>query len=105
MKLAELVLVMVPESVEDEHMFSALKYLKIPQRNKLMEMHINVCARGFKSMECNLSSFPYPDAIGRKYCKGGGGGQSKWHFSGEGISLTVLKSGFRQNEKKKNTDA
>ena len=44
MKLAELVLVMVSGSVEDERMFSALKYLKSPQRNKLKEMHINVCA-------------------------------------------------------------
>eukprot|EP00983_Pelagomonas_calceolata_P084446 1156361-Pelagomonas_calceolata.AAC.7 len=65
MKLAELVLVMVPGSVQDERMFFALKYLRSPQRKKLKEMHINVCARGFKSMECNLSSFPYPDAIGR----------------------------------------
>eukprot|EP00983_Pelagomonas_calceolata_P100595 1158588-Pelagomonas_calceolata.AAC.4 len=88
-------------------------------------------------MECNLSSFPYPDAIGSwlgaakkrgRYmgmylkCKGatqcsivskntyylvqraGGGGKVlKWHFSGEGISFEVLKSGFRQNERKKNT--
>eukprot|EP00983_Pelagomonas_calceolata_P014747 468520-Pelagomonas_calceolata.AAC.1 len=64
MKLAELVLVMVPGSVEDERMLSALKCLKSPQRNKLKEMHINVYARGFKSMGCNLSSFPYPDAFG-----------------------------------------
>ena len=44
MKLAELVLVIVPGSVEDERMFSALKYLKSPQPNKSKEMHINVCA-------------------------------------------------------------
>eukprot|EP00952_Eustigmatos_sp_NYUAD-ZCMA_P007579 32031-Eustigmatos_ZCMA.PRE.1 len=56
---------MVPGLVEDEHMFSALKYLRIPQRNSLKEKHINVCARGFKSGEYTLMSFPYPDAIGR----------------------------------------
>eukprot|EP00983_Pelagomonas_calceolata_P011485 370975-Pelagomonas_calceolata.AAC.1 len=32
MKLAELVLVMVPGSVEDERMLSALKYLKSPHQ-------------------------------------------------------------------------
>eukprot|EP00983_Pelagomonas_calceolata_P051699 1142527-Pelagomonas_calceolata.AAC.4 len=56
---------MVPGSVEDERMLSALKYLKSPQRNSLKEMHTNVCARGFKSMEYDFMFFPYPDAIGR----------------------------------------
>ena len=65
MKLAELVLVMVPGSVEDERMFSALKFLKSPQRSSLKEKHINVCARGCKSNEFELMSFPYPDAVGR----------------------------------------
>eukprot|EP00983_Pelagomonas_calceolata_P039782 1137333-Pelagomonas_calceolata.AAC.22 len=65
MKLAELVLVMVPGLVEDERMFSALKYLKNPQRNSLKKKHTDVCARGFKSMEYDLTSFPYSDASGR----------------------------------------
>jgi len=34
-KLAQLVMVMVPGSVEDEQMFSAMKYLEKPQRNSL----------------------------------------------------------------------
>eukprot|EP00983_Pelagomonas_calceolata_P087828 1157046-Pelagomonas_calceolata.AAC.2 len=33
---------MVPGSVEDERMFSALKYLKSPQRSSLKEKHVNV---------------------------------------------------------------
>eukprot|EP00983_Pelagomonas_calceolata_P029608 927563-Pelagomonas_calceolata.AAC.8 len=63
-KLAELMLVMVPYSIEDERMFFALKYLKSPQRNSLKEKHTNVCARGF-IMEYDFMSIPYPDAIGR----------------------------------------
>eukprot|EP00983_Pelagomonas_calceolata_P082765 1156013-Pelagomonas_calceolata.AAC.12 len=90
-------------------------------------MHINVYARGFKSMECNLSSSLYPDAIGRYKDASmppyGGEVQyvlpdyaarpqasrrawlgvkvMKWHFSIKGISLKVMKSGFRQNEEEK----
>eukprot|EP00983_Pelagomonas_calceolata_P002544 85501-Pelagomonas_calceolata.AAC.2 len=59
MKLAELVFVIVPGLVENEHVFSALKRLKSPQRNSLKEKHTNVRARGFKSMEYDLMSFPY----------------------------------------------
>eukprot|EP00983_Pelagomonas_calceolata_P040599 1137682-Pelagomonas_calceolata.AAC.7 len=47
MKLAEFVLVMVPGSVKDEHMFPALKHLKSPQRSSLKEKHTNVFARGW----------------------------------------------------------
>ena len=65
LKFAELVLVMVPGSVEDERMFSALKYLKNPQRNRLKDEHLTACARGFKSPHFSLMSFPYPDAIGK----------------------------------------
>lgn len=65
LKLAELVLVMVPDSVEDERMCSALTYLRNPLRSSLKEKHVNVCAREFKSMESGWMSYPYPDAIGR----------------------------------------
>eukprot|EP00983_Pelagomonas_calceolata_P023663 744905-Pelagomonas_calceolata.AAC.3 len=43
-KLAELVV--MPGSVEDGRKFSALKYLKSPQRNSLKEKHTDMCARG-----------------------------------------------------------
>eukprot|EP00983_Pelagomonas_calceolata_P079588 1154750-Pelagomonas_calceolata.AAC.4 len=56
---------MVPGLVEDKCMFSALNYLKSPQRSSLKEKHINVCAREFKSMKFDFMSYPYPDAIGR----------------------------------------
>ncbi len=53
---------MVPGSVEDERMFSAMKYLRNPQR-KLQQQHLTCCARGFKS-EFSIQSFPYSAAIG-----------------------------------------
>eukprot|EP00983_Pelagomonas_calceolata_P092551 1157680-Pelagomonas_calceolata.AAC.1 len=39
---------------------SALKYLKSPQRNKLKEMHIDVFAQGFQSIECQFEFLPLP---------------------------------------------
>eukprot|EP00983_Pelagomonas_calceolata_P101607 1158713-Pelagomonas_calceolata.AAC.6 len=63
MKLAELVHVMVPGSVKDEHIFSALKDLNGPRCSSLKK-HTNVCAQGLKSKECDFMSFPNPDAIG-----------------------------------------
>ncbi|KAJ9530549.1 hypothetical protein QJQ45_012511 [Haematococcus lacustris] len=43
-KLAELALVMIPGSVEEERMFSTMAYLKDDTRNRLQECHWNVCA-------------------------------------------------------------
>eukprot|EP00983_Pelagomonas_calceolata_P048919 1141274-Pelagomonas_calceolata.AAC.4 len=62
-KLARLVLVVVPGSVGDERMFSAMKYFKNPQRNSLKEQHLTACARRFKSKEFSIASFRYPTAI------------------------------------------
>ena len=62
-KVAELVMVLVPGSVEDEHMFSTLKYFCNPQRNRLHAQHLTSCARGFKSSAFSMESFPYPQAI------------------------------------------
>ena len=57
MKFAEVVLVMVPGSVEDE--FNALKYLKNPQRNSLKEQHLTACAQAFKMQgEHSVISLP-----------------------------------------------
>eukprot|EP00983_Pelagomonas_calceolata_P079779 1154864-Pelagomonas_calceolata.AAC.2 len=42
-----------------------LSWCLSPQRSSLKEKHINVCAQGFKSIELDFMSFPYPDAIGR----------------------------------------
>eukprot|EP00983_Pelagomonas_calceolata_P014117 451166-Pelagomonas_calceolata.AAC.1 len=46
------------------------------------------------------SLLPCREAAGLAVGGRGGGKVLKWHFSGEKISLKVLKSGFRQNEKK-----
>jgi len=51
-------------SGSDERMFSAMKYLKNPQRNRLKEQHLTTCARGFKCKE-SIQSFPFPSAIGK----------------------------------------
>eukprot|EP00983_Pelagomonas_calceolata_P069027 1150195-Pelagomonas_calceolata.AAC.3 len=48
-KLAKLVMVMVPGSVKDEHMYSAKKCLWNPKNNSLKQQHLTCCARGFKS--------------------------------------------------------
>ena len=58
-KLAQLVLVQVHGSCEDERMFSAMSYLKNKYRNKLDEPHLNGVARFFHQQWCNYKSFPY----------------------------------------------
>ena len=63
--LAQLIFVMVPESVEEERMFSAMKYLKNLQRNKLQEKHLTIYARAFHHPRISLSSFPFAKAIRR----------------------------------------
>jgi hypothetical protein len=62
-KLAELVMVMIPGSVEDERMFSTPKYIRNPQRNRLQAQHLTYCAQGFRSSAFSVEVFPYPEAI------------------------------------------
>ena len=62
LKVAELVMVMVPGSV-DERMFSTFKYTRYPQCNRLQAQHLTCCAQGFKSSAFSVKSFPYPGAI------------------------------------------
>ena len=50
-------MVMVPRSVEYERMFSRLKFIPDPQRNRL-NAHLTCCARGFKSSAFGVVSFP-----------------------------------------------
>jgi hypothetical protein len=49
LKLAEAVFVLVPVSVEDERMFSSMKFLKNLQRNRLGQQHLTACARLFSN--------------------------------------------------------
>ena len=55
-KLAQLVLVQVHGSCEDERMFSAMSYLKNKYRNKLDEPHLNLVARFFHQQWCNYNA-------------------------------------------------
>eukprot|EP00983_Pelagomonas_calceolata_P034958 1094438-Pelagomonas_calceolata.AAC.1 len=64
-KLAKPVIVMVPGSVEDECMFSAMKYFQKPQRERLMQQHLTCCARGFKCPDITVESLPYATTIGQ----------------------------------------
>jgi len=59
-------MVMVPGSVEDERMFSTLKYIRNPQRNRLHAQHLTSCARGFKSSA--LEDFSYPETDLEWFC-------------------------------------
>jgi hypothetical protein len=59
-KVAELVMVMVPGSVEDERMFSTLKYICNPQRIRLHAQQLMCCARGLNSSAVSMESIPYP---------------------------------------------
>ena len=62
-KVAELVMVMVPGSVEDERMFSTFKCIRNPQRNRLHAQHLTCCAQGCTSSASSVDTFPYPQAI------------------------------------------
>ena len=46
---------LVPTSVEDERMFSAIKFLKNEKRNRLGEAHLAACARLHHS-KCDLKA-------------------------------------------------
>jgi hypothetical protein len=61
-KLAEIALVMVPGSVEDERRFSALAFLKSKVRNKL-SMHLGLVMRMFCQKLFGIESFPYAEAL------------------------------------------
>eukprot|EP00983_Pelagomonas_calceolata_P070831 1150939-Pelagomonas_calceolata.AAC.3 len=61
-------MVMVPGSVEDERMFSAMKYLRNPQRNRLKQQHLTCCAWGFMCPDTTVESFPYEATGGEWLC-------------------------------------
>jgi hypothetical protein len=61
--LAELAFVMMPGSVEEERMFSALKYLKSALRNRLSTELLTAAARIFKNTIYSVATFPYHRAV------------------------------------------
>ena len=61
--LAELALVMVPGSVEDERLFSAMNFMKNDLRNKLKNPHLTAEVRLFFSRQFTVETFPYMEAL------------------------------------------
>lgn len=62
-KVAELALVIVQGSVEDERVFSALAWLKDTKRNRLSAEHLTTCVRMVAQKWYSLEDFPYTKAI------------------------------------------
>ncbi|KAG1673755.1 hypothetical protein FOA52_002324 [Chlamydomonas sp. UWO 241] len=61
--LAELAIVMVPVSVEDERLFSALNFIKSKSRNRLQNPHLSDALRLFFSNTFDVLTFPYAEAL------------------------------------------
>lgn len=62
-KYAEVCIVLVQTSVEDEARFSNMKYLKNKQRNRLGEEHCELSMRMFVQPFFKLAAFPVVDAV------------------------------------------
>lgn len=63
-KLAEIVLVMVGGSVENERTFSSLAFIKSEQRNRLQIDNLNICLRLYSAKKMyTLNTFPYERAF------------------------------------------
>ena len=61
--LAELAFVMVPGSVEDERLFSAMNFIKNELRNRLKNPHLTAAVRLFFSRQFTVKTFPYMEAL------------------------------------------
>ncbi|KAG1678504.1 hypothetical protein FOA52_014537 [Chlamydomonas sp. UWO 241] len=62
-RLAEMAIVMVPVSVEDERLFSALNFIKSKSRNRLQNPHLSDPLRLFFSNTFDVLTFPYAEAL------------------------------------------
>ena len=58
---AELVIVMVPGSVEEERLFSVMNFLKDDTRNRL-SLHLEAAVRIFSQQQYTTATFPYTRA-------------------------------------------
>jgi hypothetical protein len=63
LKVAEIALVMVPGSVEDERLFSIMNLIKNELRNRLKNPLLTDLVRLFASKRWKLSDFPFEKAI------------------------------------------
>ena len=61
--LAELAMVVVPGSVEDERTFSGLNFIHSPQRSCLVNPHLTDSLRMFLSKTWDVGNFPYNQAL------------------------------------------
>jgi hypothetical protein len=61
-KLARLAFTMSHGSVDEERMFSTMKFIKKPKSNRLDAKHLTCCARILKYFGVSLSSFPNGEA-------------------------------------------
>eukprot|EP00955_Chlamydomonas_euryale_P049942 354416-Chlamydomonas_euryale.AAC.9 len=62
-RLPELALVMLPVYVEDERLFSALKFIRSSVHNRLKHPHLSVASRLFFSDAIGVVTFPYDRAL------------------------------------------
>jgi hypothetical protein len=62
-KLAEITLVLIGGSVEDERTFSIVKWVKNPQRNRLQGDNLDACVRVHGQTWFDLKTFPYEMAL------------------------------------------
>ena len=61
-KVAEIAITVVLDSVKDEHTFSNLAFIKSKLRNKL-GVHLDACVRLFSQGFYSQDTFPYHEAI------------------------------------------
>ena len=76
--LAELAFVMVPGSVEDERLFSAMNFIKNDLRNRLKNPHLTATVRLFFSRQLNGEDFPLHGGVEGCRCKAG---PVHWHLA------------------------
>ncbi len=62
-KLAEITLVLIGGSVEDERTFSIVMWVKNPQRKRLHYDHLDACLRVHGQMWFDLKTFPFEKAL------------------------------------------
>ena len=63
LKVGQIALIMIPVSVEDERLFSALNFIKSDLRNSLINPNLTNAVRMFVSDRFDLASFPYDEAL------------------------------------------
>lgn len=63
LKLAKLILVLVPGSVEDERAFSTWGFIHSDLRSRMKEPHLNDCMHLYKQTWWDLGNFPYKEAL------------------------------------------